>query len=331
MKGAILNSPQDILKRPLQIVDVPRPELVSGHVLLRVRACGVCRTDLHIVEGELPPRRSKLIPGHQIVGDIIDGATAEFPIGTRVGVSWIGGIDGTCWYCRKNMENLCDAPVFTGYTVNGGYAEYALARSDFVFALPSALDDLQAAPLLCAGIIGFRSLRVAGVEEGERVGLFGFGASAHLAIAVLRAWKCEVYVSTRGDSHRELARSLGATWVGTEADKPPVELDRAITFAPSGDVVIAALTSLRKGGVVAINAIHLDRIPEFNYDRLLWGERQLRSVANMTRSDARDFLQIAAAINLRPKITVFPLDQANEALAAVKSDSIDGAAVIQPT
>ena len=331
MKAAILNSPQDVLKRPLQIVDVPRPELVPGHVLLRVRACGVCRTDLHIVEGELRPRRRDLIPGHQIVGDIIDGATAEFPIGTRVGVSWIGGIDGTCWYCKKNLENLCDDPIFTGYTVNGGYAEYALARSDFVFALPSALDDLQAAPLLCAGIIGFRSLRVAGVEEGERVGLFGFGASAHLAIAVLRAWKCEVYVSTRGDSHRQLARSLGATWVGREVDKPPVELDRAITFAPSGDVVIAALASLRKGGVVAINAIHLDRIPEFNYDRLLWGERQLRSVANMTRSDARDFLQIAAAINLRPKITVFPLDQANQALAAVKGDSIDGAAVIQPT
>jgi propanol-preferring alcohol dehydrogenase len=331
MKAAILNSPQDVLKHPLQIVDVPRPELAPGHVLLRVRACGVCRTDLHIVEGELRPRRRDLIPGHQIVGDIIDGATAQFPIGTRVGVSWIGGIDGTCWYCKKNLENLCDAPVFTGYTVNGGYAEYALARSDFVFALPSTLDDLQAAPLLCAGIIGFRSLRVAGVEEGERVGLFGFGASAHLAIAVLGAWKCEVYVSTRGDSHRQLARSLGAAWVGTELDKPPVELDRAITFAPSGDVIIAALASLRKGGVVAINAIHLDRIPEFNYDRLLWGERQLRSVANMTRSDARDFLQIAAAINLRPKITVFPLDQANEALAAVKSDSIDGAAVIQPT
>jgi propanol-preferring alcohol dehydrogenase len=331
MKAAILNSPQDVLKHPLQIVDVPRPELAPGHVLLRVRACGVCRTDLHIVEGELRPRRRDLIPGHQIVGDIIDGATAQFPIGTRVGVSWIGGIDGTCWYCKKNLENLCDAPVFTGYTVNGGYAEYALARSDFVFALPSTLDDLQAAPLLCAGIIGFRSLRVAGVEEGERVGLFGFGASAHLAIAVLGAWKCEVYVSTRGDSHRQLARSLGAAWVGTELDKPPVELDRAITFAPSGDVIIAALASLRKGGVVAINAIHLDRIPEFNYDRLLWGERQLRSVANMTRSDARDFLQTAAAINLRPKITVFPLDQANEALAAVKSDSIDGAAVIQPT
>jgi propanol-preferring alcohol dehydrogenase len=330
MKAAVLNSPQDISKRPLHIAEVPRPELVPGHVLLRVRACGVCRTDLHIVEGELAPRREKLIPGHQIVGDVVAGATSEFPIGTRVGVSWIGGIDGTCWYCKKNMENLCDDPVYTGYTANGGYAEYALARADFVFELPPELDDLQAAPLLCAGIIGFRSLRVAGVEPGERVGLFGFGASAHLAIAVLRAWKCEVYVSTRGDSHRKLASSLGAAWVGGEVDKPPVELDRAVTFAPSGDVVIAALASLRKGGVVAINAIHLDRIPEFDYDRLLWGERQIRSVANMTRSDARDFLQIAASINLRPKITIFPLDQANDALAAVKNDSIDGAAVISP-
>src|SRR3984885_4918684 len=330
MKAAILNSPQNVLKRPLQIVDVPRPELVPGHVLLRVRACGVCRTDLHIVEGELPPRRDKLIPGHQIVGDIVDGATAEFPIGTRVGVSWIGGIDGTCWYCTKNLENLCDNPVFTGYTVNGGYAEYALARSDFVFALPSALDDLQAAPLLCAGIIGFRSLRVAGVEEGERVGLFGFGASAHLAIAVLRAWDCEVYVSTRGASHRQLAESLGAVWVGSETEKPPVELDRAVTFAPSGDVVIAALSSLRKGGVVAINAIHLDRMPEFDYDSLLWGERQIRSVANMTRSGARDFLKIASDIQLRPQATAFPLEQANQSLLAIKQDAIDGAAVIIP-
>ena len=232
----------------------------------------------------------------------------------RVGVSWIGGIDGTCWYCQHGLENLCDAATFTGYSVDGGYAEYALARSDFVFPLPDTLDDLRAAPLLCAGIIGFRSLRVAGVEHGERVGLFGFGASAHLAIAVLQAWQCEVYVSTRGASHRRLAESLGATWVGNEIEKPPVELDRAVTFAPSGDVVVAALGSLRKGGVVAINAIHLDRIPEFDYDRLLWGERQLRSVANMTRSDARDFIQIATEIDLRPKVTVFSLDQANEAL-----------------
>ena len=330
MKAAVLTSADGVTKRPLRIEEVAKPEPAAGQVLLRVRACGVCRTDLHIVEGELPPLREILIPGHQIVGEIIQGATAELALGTRVGVSWIGGTDGTCWYCKNNHENLCDSPTFTGYAVNGGYAEFAAARSDFVFPLPPALDDIHAAPLLCAGIIGFRSLRVAGVERGERVGLFGFGASAHLAIAVLRAWQCDVYVSTRGASHRRLAESLGAKWVGSEADKPPVELDRAITFAPSGDVVVLALSSLRKGGVVAINAIHLDRIPEFDYDRLLWGERQIRSVANMTRADARDFLKLAAEINLQPRVTTFALDQANEALAAVKSDSIDGAAVIIP-
>jgi propanol-preferring alcohol dehydrogenase len=330
MKAAVLTIPQDISRRPLQIVQVPRPNIEPGRVLLRVRACGVCRTDLHIVEGELPPLHQSVVPGHQIVGEIVDGATPELPAGTRVGVSWIGGVDGTCWYCQRDLENLCDSPTFTGYTVDGGYAEYATARADFVVPLPSALDDLQVAPLLCAGIIGFRSLRVAGVRSGERVGLFGFGASAHLAIAVLHAWKCEVYVSTRGESHRRLASSLGATWVGKENDQPPAKLDRAITFAPSGDVVVEALASLRKGGVVAINAIHLDRIPEFDYDRLLWGERQIRSVTNMTRSDAQDFLQLATEINLRPKVTVFPLDQANEALLAVKNDAIDGAAVIEP-
>lgn len=330
MKAAVLPAPQDISKHPLRIGEVARPEPKPGHLLLRVRACGVCRTDLHIVEGELPVIREGVIPGHQIVGEVLEGASADLPVGARVGVSWIGGTDGKCWYCQRGLENLCDAPTFTGYTVNGGYAEYTLAREDFVFPLPQALDDLHAAPLLCAGIIGFRSLRVAGVEHGDRVGLFGFGASAHLAIAVLRAWSCAVYVSTRGASHRQLAASLGATWVGSEQERPPVELDRAVTFAPSGDVVVAALASLRKAGVVAINAIHLDRIPEFDYDRLLWGERQLRSVANMTRSDARDFLQIAAEIGLRPKVTTFPLDRANEALIAVKSDSIDGAAVVVP-
>ncbi len=330
MKAAILSAPQAISERPLQIVDVADPRLRSGHVLLRVRACGVCRTDLHIVEGELPPKQLRLIPGHQIAGEVVDSDAQEMPKGTRVGVSWLGGTDGTCSYCQRGLENLCDSPIFTGYSVAGGYAEYAFARSDFVFPLPQALDDLHAAPLLCAGIIGFRSLRVAGVERGERVGLFGFGASAHLAIAVLQAWKCEVYVSTRGQSHRALAESLGATWVGAETDKPPVELDRALTFAPSGDVVVAALASLRKGGVVAINAIHLDRMPEFDYDRLLWGERQLRSVANMTRADARDFLALAAEIGLRPKVTVFSLDQANEALMAVKNDAVDGAAVLVP-
>jgi propanol-preferring alcohol dehydrogenase len=301
--------------------DLAAPEPESGHVLLRVRACGVCRTDLHIVDGELPPRRPAVIPGHQIVGDVVGE-------GTRVGVSWIGGTDGTCPYCRRGEENLCDNPTFTGYTVNGGYAEYALARADFVFPLPEALDDLHAAPLLCAGIIGFRSLRVAGVRQGERVGLFGFGASAHLAIAVLHAWKCRVYVATRGESHRKLAESLGAAWVGGERDRPPEPLDRAVTFAPSGDVVVAALASLRKGGVVAINAIHLDRMPQFDYDTLLWGERQIRSVANMTRQDAKEFLQTAADIGLRPKVTTFRMEQAPEALDAVRRDAVDGAAVL---
>jgi propanol-preferring alcohol dehydrogenase len=330
MKAAVLTSPKPISQRPLRIADVADPQLKPGNVLLRVRACGVCRTDLHIVEGELPPKHPDMIPGHQIVGEVVGGATKEAPVGSRVGVCWLGGTDGTCSYCKRGMENLCDSPTFTGYSVPGGYAEYALARADFVVPLPAALDDLHAAPLLCAGIIGFRSLRVAGVEPGECVGLFGFGASAHLAIAVLRAWNCEVYVSTRGKSHRELAASLGARWVGTETEKPPVELDRAITFAPSGDVVIAALASLRKGGVVAINAIHLDRIPQFDYDRLLWGERQMRSVANMTRGDARDFIALAAKIDLQPRVTVFPLDQPNEALMAVKNDAVDGAAVIVP-
>jgi alcohol dehydrogenase, propanol-preferring len=329
MKAAMLSVRGKVSERPLRIEEVTRPEPSSGQVLLRVLACGICRTDLHIVEGELPSIQNPLIPGHQIVGEII-GGTQELPAGSRVGVSWIGGTDGTCWYCRNHLENLCDAPTFTGYSVNGGYAEFAVARSDFVFPLPQTFDALQAAPLLCAGIIGFRSLRVAGVQPQEKIGLFGFGASAHLVIDVLRAWHCDVYVSSRGESHRKLAESLGATWVGSEVEKPPVELDRAITFAPSGDVVIAALSSLRKGGVVAINAIHLDRMPQFDYDRLLWGERQIRSVANMTRDDARDFLKLAAEIRMSPRVTTFSLDRANEALAAVKSDAIDGAAVIVP-
>lgn len=327
MKAAKLIQPGPVGSRPLAIADVLRPEPGPGQVLLRVRACGVCRTDLHVVEGELKPLRPHVIPGHQIVGDVVSGDLAA---GSRVGVTWMAGIDGTCPYCLRGAENLCDAPLFTGYSLDGGYAEYTVARADFVTPLPDAIDDLAAAPLLCAGIIGFRSLRVAGVQKGERVGLFGFGASAHLALPVLRAWNCEVYVATRGESHRKLAESLGADWVGAERDRPPVALDRAVTFAPSGDVVVAALASLRKGGVVAINAIHLDRMPQFDYDTLLWGERQIRSVANMTRADARDFLAIAAEIQLRPRVTTFPLDRANEALLALKSDAIDGAAVLVP-
>ena len=330
MKAAVFTSVHKPPGSFLQITEVPRPQLKAGHVLLRVVACGVCRTDLHIVEGDLPALRPQLIPGHQIVGEVVEGATADLPIGTRVGVSWMGGVDGDCWYCHHGMENLCDKPTFTGYTVDGGYAEYVLARTDFVFPLPPGLDDVHVAPLLCAGIIGFRSLRVAGIEPGERVGLFGFGSSASLAITILQSWKCEVYVVTRGESHRKLAVSLGATWVGKEDDKPPVPLDRAVTFAPSGKVVLSALASLRKGGVVAINAIHLDQMPAFDYDKLLWGERQIRSVANMTRQDARDFLKIAHDLNIRPQVTVFSLEDANRALLSVKEETGDGSAVIVP-
>jgi propanol-preferring alcohol dehydrogenase len=314
----------------LQMEDVPRPQVIPGHVLLRVLACGVCRTDLHIVEGDLPPLRPKLIPGHQIVGEVVDGATTDLPIGTRVGVSWMGGTDGDCWFCKHAMENLCDHPTFTGYTVDGGYADFALVRSDFTVALPEGLDPIHAAPLLCAGIIGFRSLRVAGVQPGERVGLFGFGSSATLAIPVLQSWGCEVYVVTRGAGHRATATSLGATWVGKEDDRPPVELDRAITFAPAGKVIVDALSCLRKGGVVAINAIHLDQMPAFDYDKLLWGERQIRSVANMTRDDARDFLKIAHDLKIQPRASVFSLNDAIKALLAVKDETEHGSAVIVP-
>ncbi len=330
MKAAVLIPGRKAPEPFLQIEEVPRPEPQPGYVLLRVLACGVCRTDLHIAEGDLPPVRPQLIPGHQIVGEVAGGATAELPLGSRAGVSWIGGVDGSCWYCLHGMENLCDQPTFTGYTVNGGYAEYALVRADFAFPLPEGLDNVHVAPLLCAGIIGFRSLRVAGVAPGERVGLYGFGSSASLAITVLRSWKCEVYVSTRGESHRQMASALGATWVGKEDETPPVKLDRAVTFAPSGKVVVSALSSLRKGGVVAINAIHLDQMPAFDYDKLLWGERQIRSVANMTRQDARDFLAIAQELKIRPQVVAFSLQEANKALLAVKEETERGSAVIVP-
>jgi alcohol dehydrogenase, propanol-preferring len=330
MKAAFFKSGQKAPGAFLHIEDADQPEPTAGYVLIRVVACGVCRTDLHIVEGDLPPIKPLLIPGHQIVGEVAGGATALLPLGARVGVSWIGGVDGSCWFCHHEMENLCDKPTFTGYTVDGGYAEYVLVREDFAFPLPSGLDDVHVAPLLCAGIIGFRSLRVAGVEPGEKVGLFGFGSSASLAIAILQSWKCEVYVSTRGATHRKRAAALGATWVGSEDDRPPVELDRAVTFAPSGKVVVSALSSLRKGGVVAINAIHLDQMPAFDYDSLLWGERQIRSVANMTRDDARDFLKLAHDLKIRPMVTVFPLADANQALLAVKNETSLGSAVIVP-
>jgi propanol-preferring alcohol dehydrogenase len=327
MRAAVFDSGSRIPGAWVSIEDLPRPQPQPGEMLLKVLACGVCRTDLHIVEADLPPIRPRIVPGHQIVGEVVEGATPDLPIGTRAGVSWMGGVDGDCWYCRHKMENLCDHPVFTGYSVDGGYAEFASVRADFAIPLPEGMDASHVAPLLCAGIIGFRSLRVAGVERGERVGLFGFGSSAALAIRILQSWDCKVYVVTRGESHRQAAQSLGAAWVGDEDARPPVELDRAITFAP-GKVVVSALAALRKGGVVAINAIHLDQMPAFDYDKLLWGERQMRSVANMTRQDARDFLALAHELNFRPRVAAFSLEDANRALEAVKHETAEGSAVI---
>jgi alcohol dehydrogenase, propanol-preferring len=314
----------------LSVEERPRPTPKAGESLLKVLACGVCRTDLHIFEGDLPLKISPVIPGHQIVGEIVETSSDEFRTGERVGVSWMGGVDGTCKFCRSGRENLCDQAMFTGYSRDGGYAQYAVARSDFLIPLPAGLAPVMAAPLLCAGIIGFRSLRVAEVKPGQRVGLFGFGASARLALPVLRSWKCEVYVSTRGAGHRREAGELGATWVGDALEQPPQRLDAAVTFAPAGAVVLAALKSLEKGGIVAINAIHLDQMPAFDYDTVLWGERQIRSVANMRREDARDFLRIAGEIGIVPAVKAFAIDEAEAALHAVRDESVTGSAVILP-
>jgi propanol-preferring alcohol dehydrogenase len=282
------------------------------------------------VEGDLPPKLSPLILGHQIVAEIVSSSSDAYPAGSRVGVSWMGGTDGTCKFCRSARENLCDAPTFTGYSRNGGYAEYAIARTDFLIPLRAALSPAVTAPLLCAGMIGFRSLRIAEIKPRQRVGIFGFGASARLIMPVLQSWQCEVYVATRGAGHQQEAREFGATWVGDAFDKPTQPLDAAVTFAPVGSVVLAALKSLDKGGIVAINAIHLDQMPAFDYDSLLWDERQIRSVANMTRDDARDFLRIAEEIGITPKIKTFRLQDANQALQAIKDEDVVGSPVLLP-
>jgi len=328
-QAMVLETTGPVETQQLHMQSVQLPPLGDHDLLLEVRACGVCRTDLHIIEGDLPPRHPQIVPGHQIVGRVIErGSHATQKLGMRVGVSWLGGTDGTCRYCKAGRENLCDAPIFTGYDVNGGFATFAIVHEDFAYPLDERLSDVEAAPLLCAGIIGFRALRVAGVQRGESIGLFGFGSSAHLAVPVLQSWGCKIYVSTRGAEHRAFAKRLGVDWVGDEHELPPKQLDRAITFAPSGDVVVAALKSLCKGGVVAINGIHLDHIPQFDYDSLLWGEREIRSVTNMTRQDARDYLDLAATLHLQAHVSVFTLAQTLDALRAVKNDSIDGAAVI---
>ena len=330
MKACVLQAPAAIETNPLQMAEVAAPEPAEDEVRVCVRACGVCRTDLHVVEGELPPRKSPVIPGHQVVGVVErQGKNARrFAFGARVGIAWLHRTDGTCEYCRSGAENLCDNPAFTGYSVDGGYAEYIVAPQDFVYAIPAGFADEQAAPLLCAGIIGFRSLRLSGIQADGRLGFYGFGAAAHVAIQVARHWGAEIYASTRDARHQKLALELGAVWAGGTFDEPPKKLDAAIVFAPAGEIVPAALKALKKGGVLVLGGIHMSPIPSFTYD-LLYQERVIRSVANNTRQDGEDFLRVAAEIPIRTHVQIFPLADANRALNALKNDAIPGAAVLR--
>jgi alcohol dehydrogenase, propanol-preferring len=313
-------------RQPLRPADLPVPEPGAGQVLVRVHVCAVCRTDLHVVDGELPDPKLPLVVGHQIVG-MVERGGERFRAGDRVGVPWLGWTDGTCRYCRSERENLCDAARFTGYQLDGGYAEWVIADDRFCFSIPEGYEDLQAAPLLCAGLIGYRSLRMTG--DAERLGLYGFGASAHIIAQVAKHQGRTVFAFTRpGDEEAQrFARSLGADWAGSSEDRPPEPLDAAIIFAPVGPLVPLALSATAKGGVVVCAGIHMSDIPSFAYE-LLWGERSVRSVANLTRRDGEEFLELAPRIPVRTEITPFPLEQANEALDAVRTGRVHGSAVL---
>ena len=327
----LLERPAPVETAPLRAADLPEPEPAADEIVLEVGACAVCRTDLQICEGDVVPRRLPVVPGHQAVGRVVaagDAAGGWRP-GQRAGVGWLGGACGVCRFCRSQRENLCEQAAFTGWDRDGGYAQRMAVRVGFALRLPEGLSDAQTAPLLCGGVIGYRSLRVSGIQPGGRLGLYGFGASALLTIQVALHWGCEVYVVTRSLAERRRALDLGAVWAGGADERPPRPLDAAITFAPAGEVVLAALGALDRGGTVAVNAIHIDRVPEFSYERLWW-ERSVRSVANFTRRDASEFLDLAAAIPIRTEIDERPLEAANDALADLSAGRVAGAAVLVP-
>ena len=330
MKACVLRSNAKIETAPLAHEDIETPQPQNDQVLLRVYSCGVCRTDLHVIEAELPPRRLPLIPGHQIVGVVekTGASVTRFKPGDRAGVAWLHRTCGHCEYCLAGKENLCESADFTGYTVNGGYAEYALGAESFTYPIPEGFPDLQAAPLLCAGIIGFRSLRLSGIQPGGRLGFYGFGAAAHVAIQVARHWNVQVYAMTRDERHRKLALEMGARWAGGALAEPPAKLDAAIIFAPAGEIVPAALKALKKGATLTLAGIYMSPTPPLDYG-LLYHERILRSVANNTRQDGEEFLRLAAEIPIQTHIQTYPLAEANRALNALKNDAIRGAAVLQ--
>ncbi len=330
MKACVLYQTGKIENHPLVLANVPVPEPSDDQLLVQVSACGVCRTDLHVIEAELPQRKMPVVPGHQVVGVVekIGRAVTQFRPGDRVGIAWLHRTCGKCEYCRAGKENLCDNADFTGYTVDGGYAEYALAAEQFTYRIPEGFPDQQAAPLLCAGIIGFRSLRLSGIQHGGRLGFYGFGSAAHVAIQVARYWDVKVYAATRNERHQKLAMELGAEWAGGTLAEPPVKLDAAIVFAPAGEIVPAALKALKKGGTLALAGIHMSPTPPIDYN-LLYHERVVRSVANNTRQDGEDFLRIAAEIPIRTQVEIYPMSDANRALDNLKNDAIRGSAVLQ--
>ncbi len=330
MRAMVLTEPRPVAEKPLSLRDLPVPDPAAGQVRIRVNCCALCHTDLHTVEGELPKHKRPVVPGHQVVGivDAIGSGVKEHREGDRVGLPWLHWTDQTCEYCLRGMENLCEHALFTGYDVDGGYAEYVIAPADYVYPIPKAFDDVHAAPLLCAGIIGYRSYRLSGIQKGQRLGLYGFGASAHIVLQFAKHLGNEVYVFTRSEAHRALALKLGAAWAGGSEDKAPGFIDAAIIFAPLGSLVLDALRALRKGGTVALAGVVMSPIPQMDY-HLIYHERMVRSVANSTRQDARELLELAAEVPVRTEIQTFPLEQANEALLELKQSRIDGAGVLQ--
>jgi alcohol dehydrogenase, propanol-preferring len=329
IRALVLDRPGPLASGPLRLAEVERPAAGPGELLLRVSACAVCRTDLQLVTGDLPAHRLPTVPGHQAVGvvEAIGPGVSGWAVGERAGTTWLAGFDGTCRFCQGGRENLCRAAAFTGWDRDGGFAELVALRADVAVRLPAGLDDAAAAPLLCGGVIGYRALRLSGIEPGGRLGLYGFGASARQAIQVARHWGCTVHVASRSERDLDRALEMGAASVGRYDDPPPAPLDAAITFAPAGSVVISALRAVDRGGVVAINAIHLDGIPAFSYDDLWW-ERTIRSVANVTRADAREFLELAATIGVTSEVEVHPLSAGREALERVESGEVAGAALL---
>jgi propanol-preferring alcohol dehydrogenase len=330
MRAMVLQRPRPVEESPLEAREVPTPTPGPGEIRVQVRCCGLCHTDLHTVEGDLPLPKVPVIPGHQIIGivDAVGEGVRSRREGERVGIPWLYSTDQTCDYCRRGLENLCEQARFTGYHVHGGYAEHAIVHEDYSYSIPRIFSDENAAPLLCAGIIGYRSYRLSGIGPGERLGLYGFGASAHLVLQLAHHQGCEVYVFTRAQAHRDLAVKLGAAWVGAAEDRAPQQVDAGIIFAPAGALVPRALRALRKGGTLALAGITMSAIPQMDYS-LLYQERVIRSVANSTRVDCREFLDLAAEVPLRAEIEVFGLDRANEALQALKKSEINGAGVLR--